>query len=39
MLHALILMQVGIEKPETHFNDDELKQLATLKNARPLRRK
>jgi len=36
MLHALILMQVGIEKPETHFNDDELKQLATLVSTRPL---
>jgi DNA polymerase-3 subunit gamma/tau len=36
MLHALILMQVGIEKPETHFSDDELKQLATLKAVRPI---
>ena|GEM_PF-133978 len=36
MLHALILMQVGIEKPETHFNDDELKQLSGLKDARSL---
>lgn len=36
MLHALILMQVGIEKPETHFNDDELKQLSNLIQTRPL---
>ncbi len=36
MLHALILMQVGVEKPETHFNDDELKQIESLKNSRPL---
>lgn len=36
MLHALILVQVGVEKPETHFSDDELKQLTTLKNTRPL---
>jgi DNA polymerase-3 subunit gamma/tau len=36
MMHALILMQVGIDKPETHFNDDELKQIASLKNTRPL---
>ena len=36
MLHALILIQVGIEKPETHFNDDELKQISTLKTLRPL---
>ncbi len=36
MLHALILMQVGIEKPETHFNDDELTQLKTLIGSRPL---
>jgi len=36
MLHALILMQVGIEKPETNFNDDELKQIATIKTLRPL---
>ena len=36
MLHALILMQVGVEKPETHFSDDELAQLKTLKNARVL---
>ena len=36
MLHALILIQVGIEKPETHFSDDELKQLAQLKTSRLL---
>ncbi|MBC7396574.1 MAG: hypothetical protein H7333_03945, partial [Bdellovibrionales bacterium] len=36
MMHALILMQVGIEKPESNFNDDELIQLATLKTLRPL---
>ncbi len=36
MLHALLLIQVGIEKPETHFSDDELKQLAQLKGVRPL---
>ena len=36
MLHALILMQVGIERPETHFNDDELKQLSSLIPTRAL---
>lgn len=36
MLHALVLVQVGIEKPDTHFNDDELKQIAGLKTLRPL---
>lgn len=36
MLHALILIQVGIEKPETHFSEDELNQLATLKAFRAL---
>ncbi len=36
MLHALILQQVGVEKPDTHFSDDELKQISTLGSARPL---
>ena len=36
MLHALILMQVGIEHPETHFNDDELGQVAAMKSLRGL---
>jgi DNA polymerase-3 subunit gamma/tau len=36
MLHAVVLMQVGIEKPESNFSDDELKQIASLKNLRPL---
>lgn len=36
MLHAIILMQVGISKPETPFSDDELEQLRTLVSARPL---
>ena len=36
MIHALILIQVGVEKPETHFNDDELVQISKLKTLRPL---
>lgn len=36
MVHALILIQVGVEKPETHFNDDELAQIAKLKVLRAL---
>jgi DNA polymerase-3 subunit gamma/tau len=36
MVHALILIQVGVEKPETHFNDDELAQIAAMKSMRPL---
>jgi len=36
MIHALILIQVGVEKPETHFNDDELEQISKLQNLRPL---
>ncbi len=36
MVHALILIQVGVEKPETHFNDDELAQIAALQSLRPL---
>jgi DNA polymerase-3 subunit gamma/tau len=36
MVHALILIQVGIEKPETQFNDDELAQLKTLQTTRAL---
>jgi DNA polymerase-3 subunit gamma/tau len=36
MIHALILIQVGVEKPETHFNDDEMSEITTLKSLRPL---
>jgi DNA polymerase-3 subunit gamma/tau len=36
MVHALILMQVGVEKPETHFNDDELSQISKLISLRTL---
>ncbi|MBS1959229.1 MAG: DNA polymerase III subunit gamma/tau [Bdellovibrionales bacterium] len=36
MLHSLILIQVGIDRLDTHFNDDELKQIASLKTARPI---
>ena len=36
MVHALILLQVGIEKPETHFSDDELNQIKSLKSIRDL---
>ena len=36
MVHALILIQVGVEKPETHFNDDELAQIAAMQSLRPL---
>jgi DNA polymerase-3 subunit gamma/tau len=36
MLHALILIQVGVEKPETHFSDDELNQIKTLTTIRAL---
>jgi DNA polymerase-3 subunit gamma/tau len=36
MIHALILIQVGVEKPETHFNDDEMSEITMLKSLRPL---
>jgi DNA polymerase-3 subunit gamma/tau len=36
MLHALILIQVGIEKPETEFNDDELELIRGLSGLRGL---
>ena len=36
MIHALIMIQVGVEKPETHFNDDELVQISNLKTLRAL---
>lgn len=36
MLHALILVQVGVEKPETHFSDDELNQIKGLTSVRGL---
>ena len=36
MIHALIMIQVGVEKPETHFNDDELMQISNLKDIRAL---
>jgi DNA polymerase-3 subunit gamma/tau len=36
MVHALILLQVGIEKPETHFSDDEIAQIKSLKSIRAL---
>ncbi len=36
MMHALILMQVGIDHPETHFNDDELKQISGLMSLREI---
>ena len=36
MLHALILMQAGIEKPETNFSDDELSQISGMKTLRSL---
>jgi len=36
MLHALILVQVGIEDPVTQFSSDELMQIKTLKPIRPL---
>lgn len=36
MIHALILIQVGVEKPDTHFNDDELAQITALKGLRSL---
>lgn len=36
MLHALILMQVGIDQPETQFNGDELEQIRALTALRPL---
>lgn len=34
--HALILLQVGVEKPETHYTDDELNLLQGLLPLRPL---
>ena len=34
--HALVLLQVGVEKPETHYNDDELNQLRGFLSLRPL---
>jgi DNA polymerase-3 subunit gamma/tau len=36
MIHALLLMKAGVEKPETNFNDDELTQLKTQINAREI---
>jgi len=36
LLHALILMQAGIEKPETHFTEDELSTLRTMIDIRKL---
>ncbi len=36
MLHALILIQVGVDRPETHFNEDELHQISLLKSLRTL---
>ena len=36
MIHAIILMQAGVEKPETHFTDDELQSLRDLVSARAL---
>jgi DNA polymerase-3 subunit gamma/tau len=36
MTHALVLLQVGIEKPETQFSDDELNSLRALVAVRPL---
>lgn len=34
--HALILLQVGVEKPETHYNDDELDRVREFVPLRPL---
>jgi hypothetical protein len=36
MIHAIVLMQAGVEKPETHFTDDELQSLRDLVPARTL---
>ncbi len=36
MLHAVILFQVGVENPDTHFNSDELKLISELKVLRTL---
>ncbi len=36
MLHALILLQVGIEKPETGFNEDEIALIRGLSGQRSL---
>ncbi len=36
MIHALILLQVGVDRPETHFNEDELHQISLLKSLRTL---
>ncbi len=36
MIHALLLMKAGVEKPETNFNDDELIQLKTLIQVREI---
>ena len=36
MLHALILIQVGVEKPVTQFSDDEIAQITTLHSVRAL---
>ena len=36
MNHALLLMKAGVEHPDTHFNDDEIKQLRGLIDLREL---